>query len=56
LAGRVRIQPGNAMLFTCLNAMIDGFGALDAKLAKICKRVTGRALTIDEVAALLDLL
>jgi hypothetical protein len=58
----VRIQEGGAMLFARLNAMIDGFGGkfveahpLDAKTAKkIPRRMIGRALTMDEAAALLD--
>ena len=50
------------MIFARLNAMIDGFGgkyveahALDAKTAKrIPKRMTGRTLTADEAAKVLD--
>ena len=57
----VRIHEGGAMLFARLNAMIDGFGGkfveahpLDAKTAKrIPRKMTGRALTLDEAAAAL---
>ena len=58
----VRIQEGGAQIFAQLNAMIDGFGGsfieahrLDAEMAKkIPKAMTGRTLTMDEAAALLD--
>lgn len=59
---RVHIQEGSAMIFARLNAMIDGFGGsfieahpLDADTAKkIPKTMTGRTLTMDEAAAVLD--
>ena len=59
---RVRIQSADAMIFARLRAAIGGFKGtfveahpLDAKTAKrIPKRMIGRALTLDEAAALLD--
>ena len=58
----VRIQEGGALIFAQLNAMKDGFGGsfveahrLDADTAKkIPKAMTGRTLTMDKAAALLD--
>ena len=58
----VRIQEGGALIFAQLNAMKDGFGGsfieahrLDAEMAKkIPKAMTGRTLTMDEAAAVLD--
>ena len=58
----VRIQEGGALIFAQLNAMKDGFGGsfieahrLDTDTArKIPKQMTGRTLTLDEAAALLD--
>ena len=58
----VRIQEGGAQIFAQLNEMIDGFGGsfvethqLDAETAKkIPKGMTGRTLTMDEAAALIE--